>query len=192
MQIAIKMRLLSEQVSLEVMLPRVRQTCAEMLRDRGYVLTRVEEENPVIVADGEEGEARVVFHSDSRVGVKALRQLREELDAGSVDLVLLVSSEGPTPFTRKELGDDTRVEFWTFAELAFNITHFDIAPRHSLVSTADELALQQQYHIKSPQQWPKILRTDPMCRYHAFPVGRLIRIDRTFGPTAHVYYRRVV
>ena len=126
-----------------------------------------------------------VFHTESRIGVKTLRQLRENLDKR----MLIVSSEGPTAFTRKEC-DDPRIEFWTFSELLFNITKFAISPKHSLVDSAEEAALAKKYHMNK-DQWPKMYHTDPMCRYYNFPVGALVCIDRKFY-TPHRYYRRVI
>ena len=178
-------RICDDTIPADMLLPKVRQTCLEMLQDRGYTVTVAQEDNPILVAEGDEETCQVLFHPESRIGVKALRQLRENLD----HRILLVSSEGPTAFTRKEC-DDERIEFWTFAELLFNITRFQISPKHSRVSEEDEAALTKKYHIKG-DNWPKIYHTDPMCRYHNFPIGALVRIDRTFY-TSHTYYRRVV
>lgn len=176
---------MSDEIPVDVLLPKVRQTCIEMLEDRGYHVTHVDEtQNPAIVAEGDEV-AHVTFHNEPRVGVKTLRQLRENLDKR----ILLVSSEGPTAFTRKEC-DDPRIEFWTYTELLFNITRFAIAPKHSLVTAEEEEALNAKFSIKG-DPWPKMYHTDPMCRYHNFPVGALVRIDRTFYK-AHPYYRRVI
>ena len=176
---------------------RVLQTCAEMVTDRGYCVMSmgVEYEPPLVAvrqAEDDEETLHVIFHPEDKVGVKAMRAILSDMDGSDVDKVILVSTDGPTPFTRRELGDDRRIEFWTMARLVFNITKFNIVPKHSLVAREEEDALRRKYHVKTNTEWPKLPNSDPVCRYYDFPVGRIVRIDRAFGHFAHPYYRMIV
>lgn len=179
-----------DSIPAELLLPKVKQTCIEMLEDRGYTIAEVNVNNPAIVAtrgtDKEDDEeCHVIIHDEARIGVKALRNVLLDL----THRIIFVSSEGPTSFTRKECSD-LRIEFWTFAQLMFNISRFAITPRHCALSADEERTVTEKYNAEG-NNWPKIYSTDPMCRYYNFPVGSLIRIERTFY-APHVYYRRVI
>lgn len=176
-------------------LVRVCQTCTEMLHDRGYAITRASVgATPAIVAERVDGGghvAHVIFHADDKIGVKSMRQMQAEMQSDAVDHLIVVSAEGPTPFTRRELGELHNIEFFRFAELLVNVTKFSIVPRHSLVPDDEVPALKRRYHVASDDQWPKLNRTDAVCRYYHFAPGRLVRIERVFGNAAHLYYRLV-
>ena len=173
-------------------LDRVLQTCVEMVVDRGYAVDRASVDmDPAIVATRGDDVLHVRFlTSEDKIGVKVVRQLQAGL--GDVTRLLLVSNEGPTPFTRKEVAEDERIEFWTFGKLVLNVTKFAIVPPHALVPPDDAARLAREYHVTSADEWPKLPRHDPICRYYDFPAGRLVKIDRAFGNGAHVYYRLVV
>ena len=180
------------QETREELLERVLVTCVEMVTDRGYsVLTACATHDPALVAEREGEVLHLLFHPEDKVGVKAVRTLQQEMDASGVGKVLLVSTDGPTPFTKKELSDEERIAFWTIAKLVINITKFDIVPPHTLLGEEEAASLAKQFHVKSDKDWPKLLRSDPVCRYYDFPVGGLVKVDRSFGHAAHVYYRMV-
>jgi len=186
----------TDQLALDAStLERVLQTCVEMVTDRGYVVERASVGmDPVLIAHhpDEAGALHVRFQLDEKVGVKLVRQMLGELAGRDVHRLLLVSADGPTPFTRKEVAEDGRIEFWTFARLLFNVTRFHIVPPHRLVGVDEAAALAKRYHVSGADEWPKMKRTDPVCRYYDFPVGRLVRIDRFFAGAVNTYYRLVV
>lgn len=122
----------------------------------------------------------VFFHNEDRVGVKMLRHLIENTAA---DTNIVVSTEGPTTFTRKE-AEGSNVQFFLFKDLSVNITRHKIVPKHELVIgeipwSVDEL--------------PRIPVSDPVVMYYNFKPGSVVKISRVLG--AHepqVYYRLVV
>ena len=171
------------------------KTCAEMVEDRGFVVHNVDPEADVaMTAFRDDDELQVRFYTtELRIGVKAVRALQADVAAHPRSLtILIVTANGATPYTRKEVVNDTRLEFWTFSRLQYNITHFRIVPRHSLVTLDDVAALKKQYHISNDTQWPSLKQSDAVCQYFAFPINSIVRIDRVFGNVAHPYYRRVV
>jgi len=196
-------------------LRRALKTACEMLRDRGYVHVRAERDAACdIVAaiakgravasartpkGGEElhGDAAecddgdtascsvaVVFTLDERVGVKQLRQHCESFDA---DLIV-VSPQGPTHFTAKEAERErgARVQFFTYRELANNVTKHHLVPAHRRVSATTLPA-----GIR-PCDLPRLPANDRVARHFGFTVGDIIEIRRVFGHAEpHVYYRAV-
>lgn len=183
---------------------KVLMTCSQMVEDRGYViehtvsaaeLDRIMEKDqadPVIVARSEQfGVLHVVFHTEDKVGVKTIRALNVNIENGDVSRVILVSNEGPTPFTRKELGDHSAIECFQFKNLIMNITRCNICPAHRMLSEAEAEEVSRKFNITS-DKWPKIHRRDPVVRYFDWPVNSIIAIDRVFGGGPSTYYRIVV
>lgn len=183
----------------ELTLRNVLRVSGEMLVDRGFALTytaasiadllaRMGNSDAIIEAYREEEGATkcvlVFFHNEDRVGIKQLRMWRER-DADAK--LIIVSTEGPTAFTRKEAdGNDGNVEFFNFKQLCVNITRHRLVPRHQKVS-ADQVP----YDIRG-EEWPKLYTNDAVASYYAFRPGDIIRVTRTIGyPEPVVYYRKV-
>lgn len=167
---------------------RVLTTCGEMLRDRGC--TRVERtaadlrailEGPVPAMCGRGGgvDYNVFVHGEERVGVKYARAVCEE----GVRAVV-VSLAGPTPFTRRECRGDA-VQFFTARELYVNITRHHLVPKH-------EVAPPPAHVDGGVEALPRLLDSDPVARYHDWPVGTVVRVLRHFGGHEPVPYYRVV
>jgi len=168
-------------------LEKVIKTCSEMLSDRGCtnieitndILESMEEVTQILKGRGAK-QIDVFFYNEERVGVKFLRNLLEE---SSIDLIIIVSLDGPTTFTKKE-AENIPVQFFTFKDLCVNITKHRIVPKHELCTE------QINWSVK---ELPKIPEFDPIVQYYNFPVGSIIKISRTFGshePT--IYYRHVI
>ena len=114
-------------------LSRCLKTCEEMLRDRGCTQVETHPNVNDAMESGEtvmKGRGRtsidIYFHNEDRVGVKIVRNL---IETNSVDLIVLVSTEGPTTFTRKE-AEDMNNQFFTFKEQFVNLTRHCILPKH--------------------------------------------------------------
>lgn len=166
---------------------RVLTTCGEMLRDRGYAevwtdadaLEAAARGEPVMRARGEPARrADVYLHREDRVGVKFVRAV---LDATEADArVLIVSPDGPTPFTRKEC--DARVQFMHAAALCYNVTRHRLVPRHVVAEPPPG----------TRGCLPHILDTDPVVQYYDWPCGTVVRVERCWGGHEPVPYYRVV
>ena len=128
------------------------------------------------------GEVEVDVHicvDEDKVGVKYARARVEESGPG-VDMVV-VSVDGPTPFTKKEFGS---IQFCLARDLCVNITRHALVPKHERVDAPpagiDAASL------------PVILHTDPVVMYYNFPPGTILRISRVFGGHEPTFYYRVV
>ena len=173
----------------------------EMMQDRGMriegecasedqLMRRVDAGEPVLRAvGGKEGEETlVVMDSDDRTGVKFVRSLRE---SNPDSALCVVSVEGATPFTKKEMAGCDHIEFWQVNEMLFNPTRHALVPRHEEVPEGEVEALQEERCVR-PDQWPSILVTDIIVRWYRFRKGTLVRIRRTgVGHEAGDYFRKV-
>ena len=162
--------------------------------DRDALCSRIDRGEAVLVAEGEDETVVHVFFdaADERTGIKLLRSLR---DAHGADArLLIVSLGGPTPFVKKEAaaaaGGPT--EFWVARQLLSNPTRHRLVPTHTRLTTAEADSLAKQ-RILQPHMWPTISASDIVVRWHGFPTGSILRIDRSgLSHEAGAYYRRVV
>ena len=173
------------------MLARVLVTCIEMLTDRGMTVTScapttadvincIKEGVPVLQCAAGDEKCSVLFHSEERVGVKHMRAWIDTYK----HLIIVVSVEGPTPFTRKE-SECEGIQFFQFKELVTNITKHSLVPKHVRVANPPK-NIQKEY-------LPKIYTSDKVVQYYDFKPGEIIRIERTMGvQNPMMYYRLVV
>jgi DNA-directed RNA polymerase subunit H (RpoH/RPB5) len=170
-------------------LSRVAYTCEEMLRDRGCSISErtalplaaaVEAGRPLL--RGIAPDVDVYVHAEERVGVKAARAALEARTHADV-CVVIVSVEGPTPFTKREC-EDKNVQFFVARELCVNVTRHALVPRHERVEAPPEgVAL---------DKLPKMLESDKVAQYYRWPPGTCVRVWRRFGGHEGVPYFRVV
>lgn len=178
---------------------RARRTCREMLEDRGYdiideqnVQHAIKNELPVLKGrrPDEELPMYVFFVEEAKIGVKTVRRI-VPLIGVEAHRILLVSDEGPTPFTKKELLLTPEIEYMLYKRLSFNFARCDIVPPHRLLSEEEERALRRKFATREDDEWPKLYSTDPIVRYFNFPSGRIVEISRYTGYEPSLYYRVV-
>ena len=186
--------------SYNVILERVIRTVVEMLKDRGYSvsndcrtvgdITYKMQENDIIVFGEQENKPNIVvyFHNEERIGVKQLREWNESFSDSDI---IIVSLEGPTAFTKKEVDQHyPNVQFFLYENLCINITKHHLVPRHEKIQPEDIKKL--NIKVKNNEEWPKIYVSDPVVQYYDFKPGDLIRITRTIGYPEPIYYYRLV
>ena len=177
---------------------RARVTCSQMLEDRGYTVTHtsnhlkaaIQQEQPVLMAThpGRALSFLVFFLDEAKIGVKTVRRLVPLLETQAHG-ILLVSEEGPTPFTKKELLTIEGVETMIFKRLVFNFARSKIVPPHRLLNADEEARLRERYVTTGSEEWPKLTSSDPVVRYYNWPVGGVVEIERYIGHEPSLYYR---
>ena len=99
------------QSTSETVLIRTLTTCLQMLQDRNYTSLQVcqtvdeikqhmFEGKHVLTGTASDEKILVFFHNEERVGVKQLRTWTEK---NGNDKLIIVSLDGPTAFTRKDV-----------------------------------------------------------------------------------------
>lgn len=169
-------------------LGRIVLTCEEMMQDRGCErVTRADNLLGAVKAGAAVLRARggvdvnVYVHAEERVGVKAARAVLDECEEAGVTAVV-VSAEGPTPFTRKEC-DGKPVQFFEARSLCYNVTRHALVPKHERAEAPPGVA---------PRSLPKLPETDPVVQYYGWPPGTVVRVWRCFGGHEPIPYFRVV
>lgn len=140
------------------------------------------------------------------LGKFAKNEFKRYVENASFDLIIVVMADKLTTNHQKEISkieeaskteDETltnnelNMQFFTLKELAFNITHHVLVPKHELVTDEQEIQkIVEDYCLKSKHHFPIILKTDPVAKYYGAQSGSLFRITRT-SPSAgeYVLYR---
>lgn len=177
------------------------KTLLKMLRYRQYSSVRqlMQGSNPLLVCAARDPPGELImcyFVKEAKVGVKTLRLIREQCAEAECSHAILVTMDGLTPFACKELDETARggdvVEIFRRKELAFCVVEHELVPAHSLVEGGERRALLQRLGFK-PAAFPKLRSTDPVARFLHFPVGAIVKIQRSIGSTeSETYYRVVV
>lgn len=175
-------------------LERVLRTSQEMLEDRGCrnvicsadLLNDIEEGKAVLTGEFGDGKSSIhlYIHAEDKVGIRFMRAKMDGARDRDEVLTIVVSIEGPTPCTRREFDDPATVQFMLIKDLVMNRTRHALVPRHERVD-----------HPPSGvriDDLPKILLTDPIVKYHNYPLGSIIRFERTWGGHEMVPYFRSV
>jgi DNA-directed RNA polymerase I, II, and III subunit RPABC1 len=137
----------------------------------------------------------VYFLTESKVGVKTLRRIRDECQAAECRHAILVTQDGLTPFASKELDETSRggdvVEVFRRKELSFCVVEHELVPPHTLLEPAERKALLQRRGFK-PSALPRMKASDPVARFMNFPIGGIVKIQRSIGSSdGETYYRLV-
>lgn len=138
----------------------------------------------VITATSEARRWDVYIHAEDRIGVRCARAIVEECEANGGSHAIVVSIEGPTPFTRREC-DGKRVQFFLARDVCVNIVDHCLVPRHERVDAPPEGVLVEEL--------PRMETTDRIAQYYDWPAGTIVKITRVFGGHEPIpYYRAVV
>jgi len=167
------------------------RTCEEMLYDRGCTSVSAcanalhdISTGGVPIVSGRGGttcDIDVYVHAHHKIGVKVVRQLL--VSAETHRRIVIVSIDGPTPFTRKEC-DEKIVQFLLARDMCHNPTKHALVPRHVVVGVPPD----------GIQVWelPRILSSDKVAQYYDWGVGTIVKISRCIGGSEPVDYYRVV
>ena len=103
-------------------------------------------------------------------------------DLGENDELILVFLDNS--FSRTEVETIEEFEYHhantrilSFKHLMFNITKHELVPPHRLYD-GSKFELFDKLMIKSSEQLPYILGSDPVCRYYNFRKGQIVEIER--------------
>lgn len=178
--------------------PQLR-TVQRMLELRGYsnlggIMHGLD---PLLVCSARDPQNELVFVyflKENKVGVRTLRRIQSECEAGSCAHAIAVTEDGLTPFAQKELDDPEKlgcvIEIFKKKELSFCILDHVSVPQHRLLSPAEKKALLAKLGCKA-SCLPRIKDHDPVVRFMRFPLGSIVKICRNIGSNQEDYYRMV-
>lgn len=185
---------------------RTFKTISEMLTDRNFLsggeldilksfsnneLSAFQSSNQNIFCIDITKKVRIIYHLPK---FKMSNDFKSYIEAGDFDLYIVVVPEKLTSTNLKSIREfekkqeiQLNIQFFEFRELMFNITKHVLVPKHEVIT--DEQAIKQlvdQFHVKSAQQFPLMLKTDPIAKYYAIKPGTVVKITR-LSPSAGEY-----
>lgn len=166
----------------------VKTTIREMLGDRGYGETIMDEDCITVP-----GILSVNIVVEPKVGVNHMKDIRSTLESKNIHHTIIVYNQSITSFAKQYIDemirDGIRVEIFKQTELYFNITKHELVPKHTLLTLDEKNILVKTLRI-TPTQLPHIKRTDAMAKYMGLMKGDVVKIDRKSEISERsIYYR---
>ncbi|XP_030371595.1 DNA-directed RNA polymerases I, II, and III subunit RPABC1-like [Scaptodrosophila lebanonensis] len=199
---------------------RIRKTMAQMVHDRGYLVSSnekdqtleefsaefgrypVSEKKPLrsdltmMVAhiDDPKDVILVYFSDDIKVGIKTIRDCVTRMNTADIFHAILIIRSRMTPTARMSLQElpRYRMEYFTERELMYNITEHEMVPKHIALTEAEKSELLAHYKVKMSQLM-RITTTDVVARYYGLKKGQVVKIIRSSETAGrYISYRAVV
>jgi len=163
----------------------IRQTCLEMLEQRGYSIKSNEEEK-IIAEKDEQAQICVFLTVINLFNVDKYQEYLTEMNANNIKHSIIICNKiTPTIQTMIKMNiDNLKIETFTETELSYNITKHSLVPLHE--NTSDEEATEVKEKLGT--KLPILLKTDPICRFYNFKHGNIIKVHRKDG---YIMYRIV-
>ena len=177
----------------------IRQTCQEMLEQRGYVymeddtVTKIVEKhgiNNFILRLNQFSLERILvflpilikFNTDALIKYTTIMKETE------INNCIGIYADSVTPKAKediKKLSSSFKVELFSYKELLFNITKHILQPSFEKVIYENEI---EDIKQKCGQNLPILKKTDAIVRFYNFSRGDIIKITRRNGI---IIYRQV-
>lgn len=114
-----------------------------------------------------------------KLGLKEVRSLEDRMTKMNVETCTIVLNGTVTPpakgMIEKIRKKGRAVEIFQLDELMFNLPDHELVPVHRLLTPKEREALLKRF---SANALPRILPTDPMCRYLGLKRGQVVEISR--------------
>ncbi|KAL7712794.1 DNA-directed RNA polymerase I [Entamoeba marina] len=181
---------------------RVWKTVLEMLRDRGYITSDVDHETTlenfkerygesdntinrshltikVVLGEDSSDGIIVFFAKDDKLKVETFTNYLGEVETQGCTKAIIVY-HGQLSSVVKQSIERSKCQWEVMQEdeLIVNVTKHVLVPKHILLITVSQL--------------PRLLKTDPICRYYGFQRGDVIKIVRKSETAGrYITYRAV-
>jgi len=127
----------------------------------------------------------IIFTPLYHVGIGPVRDYIEWMRANAVTNAIVLSMNGPTPFTIKGLSQadsykDVKLEFFEYQHLAYCVADHEIQPKHFIMSKKSKNIVLSRYKIKQ-EKLPKIKESDPLAKFYGLEKGDMMKFICTNG-----------
>jgi len=172
----------------------------EMLNDRGFnteklsinhdTIKILEKNNKLefILDKNDSDEICCIKYMMQKIRPTYMKQTLEELienykldSKNSTIILILKESPGQTVdkvVNATIIQKGNFIQLFLLKNLLFNITKHIAVPKHTILNNMEVENLIKNFKLKSKQQLPVILKTDPIAKYHGMRVGDICEIER--------------
>lgn len=119
---------------------------------------------------------RIIYYMNPKFKINDLKKY-----FGDEEKIIIIFKEKINNLNIKNLKDfeNINIEIFILKELLFNISKHTLVPKHEIVKDEAEInTIMETYQLKSKNQLPIILKTDPMSRYLDIKSGDIVKITR--------------
>lgn len=134
----------------------------------------------------------VVFLKDASNLAKKIKESKKAYGCTNKDTLMVVLCNKEKPIDEYLNSDVSYVEIFWFKQLTFNVSTHKLVPKHEIVNQLLLSNLKETYLLKSINNLPTILNSDPVAKYYGMKIGDVCRITRhneNIGPS--ILYRLV-
>ena len=172
---------------------RVIEGAKSILSTRGFDITSETEKDEFYDIYGKNEEKKTIIVRiplKEVVGVKELRDYKEEIEEKGYDHAILLALSKYTHYAKRE-AKAAGIETFSIKFPFFNLFHHYLVPVHEFATEEEIKALEEKYSIFK-YQLPKISSEDPAVQLLGAKAGDVLKIKRK-SPTAgeFVVYRTV-
>lgn len=176
-----------------------------MVNDRGYktdqkVLEKEEFDSKYPLASTDAASLKFIAYKGStpvavhfldqdKVGKSSLEILVEQYQKENIRNIIFVSSTKASSACQSII--HSGIELFLEEELLFNITKHSLVPKHRILSEEEKNEILKKMKLK-PDQMPKILKRDPVCRYLGAQSGEVVEITRKSRTSGTSLYYKIV
>jgi len=189
---------------------KIRKTVIEMVEDRKYIFPDSDKINfeefssqfdaknlDIFVNNENKSPIYIHFHNENKSLAKSdlknlVESIIEKYNNHEIKIIILLKERGNGSIF-KELNKEEykHVEIFMNKNMIFNITHHQLVPKHTLLSSEEEEEILEKYNT-TKNKLPKILRTDPIVQYYGMKPDQICKIIRKSPEVGEsVYYRLV-
>jgi DNA-directed RNA polymerases I, II, and III subunit RPABC1 len=189
---------------------KIRKTVIEMVEDRKYIVPDSDKINfeefsaqfdaknlDIFIPNENKSPIYIHFHNENKSLAKSdlknlVESLIEKYNNHEIKIIILLKEKGNgSIFKELKKEEYKHVEIFMNKNMIFNITHHQMVPKHSLLSSEEEEEILEKYNT-TKNKLPKILRSDPIVQYYGMKPDQICKIIRKSPEVGEsVYYRLV-
>lgn len=189
---------------------KIRKTVIEMVEDRKYIFPDSDKINfeefssqfdaknlDIFVNNENKPPLYIHFHNENKSLAKSdlknlVESIIEKYNNHEIKIIILLKERGNGSIF-KELNKEEykHVEIFMNKNMIFNITHHQLVPKHSLLSSEEEEEILEKYNT-TKNKLPKIIRTDPIVQYYGMKPDQICKIIRKSPEVGESIYYRLV
>ena len=163
-------------------------TCLEMFNQRGYDIIEKDEEQ--ILALKRDGKQICAFMATTpKFNVERIQEYISIMKQMDVWHSIIVYKDNVTPIAKKVIEESKEmvIELFSEEELQYNITKHYLVPKHEILFEKGTKGA-KEFKAKYSDNFPYLLKTDPVTRFYGYNKGDIIKITRRGG---NIMYRIV-
>jgi DNA-directed RNA polymerase I, II, and III subunit RPABC1 len=153
------------------------ETIKDILNKRSFKITEEDEKKIIGINSGKY--ICVLKDVIDKFNVDRIKDITNTLNKINCNHCIIIYSDSVTSMAKKFIETSTEKKFELFKqdELKYNITQHILVPEHIKLSNTDIEMIELKKKIRI-QDLPILLQNDPICRFHAFNRGDIIKIIR--------------